>query len=140
MTNKEKYAQEILDVVCETADMPALVKGKIIACDTTICHECKFRNFSHGCDETFKSWAEEEYKEPEVDWTKVPVDTKILVRNSLDKKWDRRYFYRYEESTGRIYSFALGSTSWTANECDTVMWEYAQIADPDEREKYLKYE
>lgn len=140
MTNKEKYAKELLDVLCETGKMPAMIKRKITACDDAMCQECRFRSFSHGCDGEFKAWAWKEYKEPEVDWTKVPVDTKILVRNSLDKKWYRRYFYQYEESTGRIYSFALGSTSWTANECDTVMWEYAQIADPDEREKYLKHE
>lgn len=140
MTNKEKYAKELLDILCKTAEQPALVKGKIVACNNAKCCECEFKKGSRGCDGRFKAWTEEEYKAPEVDWTKVPVDTKILVRNSLDKKWYRRYFYRYEESTGRIYSFALGSTSWTANECDTVMWEYAQIADPEEREKYLKYE
>lgn len=139
MTNKEKYAKEILDVVCLTGKHPALVHGNIYGCINTFCERCRFGGFSN-CTTQFIKWAKEEYKEPEVDWTKVPVDTKILVRNSLDKKWDRRYFYRYEESTGRIYSFALGSTSWTANECDTVMWKYAQIADPDERKKYLKHE
>lgn len=139
MTNKEKYAKEILDVVCLTGKRPALVHGNIYGCINTFCERCRFGG-SSNCTTQFIKWVKEEYKEPEIDWTKVPVDTKILVRNSLDKKWYRRYFYRYEESTGRIYSFALGSTSWTANECDTVMWEYAQIADPDEREKYLKYE
>ena len=139
MTNKEKYAKEILDVVCLTGKRPALVHGNIYGCINTFCERCRFGG-SSNCTTQFIKWVKEEYKEPEIDWTKVPVDTKILVRNSLDKKWYRRYFYRYEESTGRIYSFALGSTSWTANECDTVMWEYGQIADPDERKKYLKYE
>lgn len=139
MTNKEKYAKEILDVVCLTGKRPALVHGNIYGCINTFCERCRFGG-SSNCTTQFIKWVKEEYKEPEIDWTKVPVDTKILVRNSLDKKWYRRYFYRYEESTGRIYSFALGSTSWTANECDTVMWKYGQIADPDERKKYLKYE
>lgn len=140
MTNKEKYAKEILDVIYETADTPAMKNGKLVACNTTKCEEYKFRDIINGCEGKFKAWMREEYKEPEVDWTKVPVDTKILARNGLDKKWERRYFYRYEESTGRIYSFAGGSTSWSASECDTVMWKYAKIADPEEREKHLKYE
>lgn len=139
MTNKEKYAKEILDVVCETADMPALVKGKIIACDTTICHECKFRNFSHGCDETFKSWAEEEYKEPEVDWTKVPVDTKILVKVYKDSFWCKAHFASYED--GKPFAFPGGRSSWTTTpSMSLIAWNYAEIADPEEREKYLKYE
>lgn len=142
MTNKEKYAKELLDILCETGKTPGMIKGKIVACDGDLCNcnDCKFGKPTIVCPINFKNWAKAEYEAPEVDWTKVPVDTKILVRNSLDKKWNRRYFYRYEESTGRIYSFALGSTSWSANERDTVMWEYAQIADPDERKKYLKYE
>ena len=39
----------------------------------------------------------EPYKEEhEIDWYKVAVDTPILVRDSEDEEWQRRYFAKYE--------------------------------------------
>ena len=35
-------------------------------------------------------------EEPEIDWYKVAVDTPILVRDSEDEEWQRRYFAKYE--------------------------------------------
>ena len=37
-----------------------------------------------------------EPEEPEVDWSKVEVDTPILVRNTDNEEWNKRYFARYE--------------------------------------------
>ena len=49
-----------------------------------------------------------------VDWSKVPVDTPVLISN--DKKiWFKRYFARYED--GKVYCWLNGKTSWTA-ECE----------------------
>lgn len=141
MTNKEKYAKELLDILCETGETPAMVKGKLVACDHTTCDECKFGKHTMFCSEKFTNWAKAEYEVPEVDWTKVPVDTKILVRNSIDQEWLKRHFSHFDGIAGKVRAFAAGDTSWSADERhSTVMWEYAKIADPDEREKYLKHE
>lgn len=65
-----------------------------------------------------------------VDWSKVPVDTKILVSEG-GEDWHRRYFAKYEG--GRIYAFSDGCTSFTAcdeSECDyqsVCSWKYAKL-------------
>lgn len=49
-----------------------------------------------------------------VDWTKVPVDTKVLVRDENDEKWERAYFRRYNKEDFRPFeAFAHGSTAWS---------------------------
>lgn len=49
----------------------------------------------------------EKQKEPEdVDWSKVEVDTPILVKNYEDAEWKKRYFAEY--SDGRVYAWANG--------------------------------
>lgn len=40
-------------------------------------------------------WAESEYVEPSVDWSNVPVDTKILVSEDSEL-WYRRYFSKFK--------------------------------------------
>lgn len=62
-----------------------------------------------------------------VDWSKVPVDTPVLISN--DKKmWFKRYFARYED--GKVYCWLNGKTSWTA-ECEfsTGHWNYTKLAE-----------
>lgn len=51
--------------------------------------------------------------EPPVDWSKVPVDTKILVGNFNDETWYKRYFAEYK--VGKVYAWNNGQTSYTAD-------------------------
>lgn len=68
-----------------------------------------------------------EQKEPEeVDWSKVEVGTPILVKNYEDAEWKKRYFAEY--SDGRVYAWANGQTSWTADGCKLV-WDCAKLAE-----------
>ena len=63
-------------------------------------------------------------EEAEVDWSKVPVDTPILV--SIDGlNWYRRYFAKYKN--GFIYAFDSGTTSWSEN--GATGWECAKLAE-----------
>lgn len=48
--------------------------------------------------------------ETEIDWSKVVIDTPILVSND-GNKWLNRYFAKY--TGGKVYAFANGSTSWS---------------------------
>ena len=76
-------------------------------------------------------WLEEEYQDQEeVDWSKVAVDTPILVSmNEEDwRYWSRRHFAEYRDGT--VYAFKDGATSWTTNL--KTEWPYAKLAEPKE--------
>lgn len=55
----------------------------------------------------------EEYKEPKVDWSKVPVDAKILDFY-IENNWVQRHFAKYEN--GIVYVWNFGRTSWSAED------------------------
>ena len=68
----------------------------------------------------------------DVDWSKVDVDTKILV--SFDnEKWYKRYFAKFED--GKIYTFANGTTSFSYNYRELVPWNYAKLYKEDGEEE-----
>ena len=71
----------------------------------------------------------EEYKEPEVDWNKVEIDTPILVRDYESQEWEARHFAKYEG--GIVYTWDGGSTSWTSKG-NVTEWKYAKLAESEE--------
>lgn len=71
-----------------------------------------------------------EREEPEVDWSKIPTDTKIYVKDNIYDNWTKRYFARYEK--GKIYAWNSGCTSWSAyGEDDASPWKYAKLAEEE---------
>ena len=76
------------------------------------------------------------YKEkPEIDWSKVAVDTPIFVRDSKteDAAWQRRHFAKYEN--GVVYAWLLGNTSWSASHDDDISaWNFAKLTEEVEDE------
>lgn len=63
-----------------------------------------------------------------VDWSKVAVDTPILVRDFEEKKWRKRYFAFFKD--GKVYTWTGGVTSWTCEDQNCVMsWVYAKLAE-----------
>lgn len=121
MKNYEKYADEIKEYrrgdFCSEFIKPYILK--LDYCSDVACDVCHMRQML---------WLLEEYEEPEVDWSKVEVDTPILVREDEDREWNRRYFAKYENET--IYAWGGGRTSW--NETAVVDWEYAKLAESEE--------
>ena len=63
----------------------------------------------------------------DVDWSKVQLDTKILVsENGID--WYRRYFAKYEN--GSVHVFPDGRSSFTTEESDIIYpWKYAKLCE-----------
>lgn len=60
-----------------------------------------------------------------IDWSKVPVDTKILVSNFGTKQY-KAYFAKYED--GKIYAWDSGRTSFTAGfENNMACWDYVKL-------------
>lgn len=63
-----------------------------------------------------------------VDWSKVAVDTSILVKNDYDDKWEKAYFAKYEDEM--IYAWKNGRTSFSArNKDNTFIWDRAILVD-----------
>ena len=130
MTNYEKYKKQI-EKFARLSISFALNKDnkEIIGCAGHICDDCAFNNSSGGCDDNKIDWADAEYIEQEVDWSKVPVDTPILVSND-NVHWSKRYFAKYKDE--KIYAFYDGKTSWTITYDDIRSWNYAKLAEVEE--------
>ena len=123
MLNKEKYAKEILDIVCSGNDL-GKQNGHLCPCANIKCSDCDF-NTTLCCPEEIQKWANSEYKEPEIDWSKVPVDTPIYVWDNNDNRTYERYFAGYDKINNIIIAFANGGTSWSS--ATTTTWDNAKI-------------
>lgn len=62
-----------------------------------------------------------------VDWSKVAVDTPILVRDCEISIWEKRYFASFEN--GKVHAWNGGTTSWSAENKNTMSWKYAKLAE-----------
>ena len=122
MKNYEKYADEIREYkginICSE-----FIKSHILEADNCNGIDCQ------RCGMLQMLWLLEEYKEPEIDWSKVEVDTPILVRDHESQEWDARHFAKYED--GYIYSWIGGFTSWTSKG-KMVEWRYAKLAESED--------
>ena len=81
----------------------------------------------HMYDYKYAKLPENERK-PEIDWTKIKVDTPILVRDSEDSKWLERYFAKYED--GLVYAWLGENTSYDT--CNAAKWKHAKLAESEE--------
>lgn len=130
MTNYEKY-KEIIDLTLQRGENIAFNKDtkEVMSCQELECENCLFShryNKYYHCDMNKIKWLVAEYVEPEVDWSKVAVDTPILV--SIDNvQWYCKHFAKYEN--GLFYVWDDGRTSYTTNTKST--WEYAKLAEVD---------
>lgn len=62
------------------------------------------------------------------DWENLAVDTPVLVRNSMNEVWNRRYFAYFKDDM--VYTWGNGSTSWTCEtETNVVPWFIAKVAE-----------
>ena len=122
MKNYEKYANEIREYnginICSEFIKPHILEAD--NCNGIDCQRCAMLQML---------WLLEDYKEPETDWSKVEVDTPILVRDYESQEWEARHFAKYED--GVIYSWDGGSTSWTSRG-NVTEWKYAKLAEGEE--------
>lgn len=84
----------------------------------------------NGCDTLLyeEPIDKKEYEELPVNWSKVAVDTPILVRDYEEDAWGKRYFAKYEN--GMVYAWDEGTTSWSACESnDITSWKMAKLAE-----------
>lgn len=121
MKNYEKYADEIKEFegnnFCNDFIIPNVLKEK--DCYSVGCNLCRALQ---------TIWFLKDYEEPKVNWSKIKVDTPILVRNDESDKWLKRYFAKYEG--GVVYAWKSGRTSWT-EDC-MIEWSYARLAESED--------
>lgn len=140
LTNKEKYYDKIMDYIMAGADI-AVDKntGKLMSCFTMACSRCKFNKKGISCPEEKLKWLNEEYIEPETDWSKVEVDTPILVKNKEDESWKVRYFAKYKNR--KVWCWDDGKTSYSVYDLrynPLIDWKYAKLLTPAELEQYRR--
>lgn len=131
MTNREKYAEQILDIAVNGGSVAMDEKGHIFRCVDIGCRSCIFaktKSDDRSCARRLKEWSEQEYVEPPVDWSKVPVDTKVYVSDSDNGIWYPRHFAKFED--GKIFTWVNGTTSFSKLDCgDTVCWNQGRLAE-----------
>ena len=134
MTNKEKYGNKIIELAIDEGVL-ALKNGEPAPCAKIKCEDCDYGKSDScgGSEYKFREWLNSEYVEPPVDWSKVAVDTPILVRNSEEDMWTKRYFAKYENET--VYAWSGGATSWSTPDVDKdiIDWEMAKLAESEEK-------
>ena len=139
MKNREKFRDAIVKNakttekrvnVCEFIKINVLPHFGAKDCYSINCAWCKFLT---------ELWLDEEYTEPpkpEVDWDKVPVDTLVMVRNSVMEDWKLRYFreFRKDYHYNRYITWSDGKTSKTA-EGACLGWQYCELAEDEDGSK-----
>jgi len=69
---------------------------------------------------------------PEVDWSKIPVDAKVLVSND-GEHWQNKHFCKSEN--GKLYTWYRGNTSFSANDKHaSASWNYMKLYNENECE------
>lgn len=134
MKNREKYKNELVDVI----------KNYGNACEFMIKHdvsqmfEKEMGSFCRetdcqSCTTALQLWLDEEYEEPEVDWSKVPVDTLVRVREREDQEWILRYFKGINEDSlrHRYEAWESGATSKTAKG-KYLCWNYCELVEDED--------
>lgn len=126
MKNFEKYIDELK----RTGDQCRFITEHLQLekpCWEMNCYNCKSRFFK---------WLDSEYI-PEIDWSKVPVDTPVVVTLRDGTKLNR-YFAKYKDNN--IYTFLNGATSWSIED-KSYLGAYfgtrnVELARPEDIEKY----
>ena len=126
MKNKKKFKKELYNILVNGDRLAVDPNGNPVSCDTIICSDCKLCPGMGYCPEYRKEWLESEYIGPEVDWSKVPIDTKVLVRDLSNSEWIPRYFAGLNEN-GEKTVWQHGGTSFTASDVPKSVWNYIKL-------------
>lgn len=136
MTNREFYEKQILDIACSGGPIALTMDGNLVSCNKIrCCSECGFYNKYRSCKDNTIEWSNAEYKKPEIDWNKVPVDTPIFVDDRP------RYFADYDDTSNAVDYYPLGRTSFSCNDLEMLSSTDAdnvKLAREEDIEKYSK--
>ena len=146
MKNREKYREEIVRALGDDKVVNGktclFMKGNVIPRfvpeENVRQNPCGFMT-CETCSKMFAFWLDEEYKEPpkpEVDWSKVPVDTLVMVKDFEGEEWVLRYFKEIDENCeeSKYVTWIAGSTSKTAYGF-TEYWNHCELVEEEEDDK-----
>lgn len=140
MKNREKYKNELMNVIKMDGRICGFMKKNEVSKMFGKDMESYCEMDCIACAVALQLWLDEEYEEPEVDWSNVPVDTLVRVRDYKSDEWTLRYF-KGLSSTPSAYPpgydyevWALGATSVTA-EGDTEQWKYCELVEDEDDDK-----
>lgn len=140
MKNREKFRDDILswvknsdpycDPYCEFAKkniIPSFTNCTNGGCGGVTCTWCRA---------VFAFWLDEEYEEPpkpEVDWSKIPVDTLVRVRNSKNENWTLQYFKGISDTVPnhRFETWDDGRTSKTTDGL-IMHWKHCELVEEED--------
>lgn len=133
MKNVEFYAKELADLAVRR--QPVAVRksdGTPCECVNMKCCDCLFQpdNMRFRCnDQCVKEWAESEYVEYEVDWSKVPVDTPVYYQANICQDENPGYFAKLNNDI--VYIWRNGRTSFTSlYEDDIYSCQFVRLTEP----------
>lgn len=133
MTNCEFYKNKIRNIGIYNLAVDKET-GVPCACNVTFCKNCLINAMctpEKPCSHVVSDWLLAEHEgpesesEPEVDWSKVPVDTPIHVSDD-NLYWANRHFAKYEN--GVVYAWFNGATSFSTPTTKSDEWRYAKLA------------
>lgn len=140
MNNREKFRDEILKL---SRDME---EGNLCIIKKRYVLPHLFKDVTRGscngvncawCNVLIDVWLDEECEEPTkiaVDWSKVPVDTLVRVRNDKSATWLLRYFKAYDHGELAPYlTWVNGATSATSGGF-LEQWKYCELVEDEDDE------
>lgn len=108
-----------------------LRKKETICNSVESCEECPITEGKERCTNVNLTQKQVDlimaWKSP-VDWSKVPIDTRVVVWD-VEARKHRRYFAKYQD--GKIYTYPSGATSWSCEFDHLIRWGYGRIAEED---------
>lgn len=134
MKNREKYKNELMDAIKNDGNIcEFMIKhgvSQMFRKDMeSFCRETECQS----CTTALQIWLDEEYEEHKVDWSNVPVDTLVRVRDTEDEKWLLRYFKGINDKhlRRRYEAWESGATSKTANG-KYLCWSYCELVEDEQ--------
>lgn len=134
MTNREKYAEQILDIVCSGFGFAMNEKAIICPCACLSCIECKF--CKGDCDERKREWANSEYIEKPgggVMSEKTKVTSMDIVLRIIGGK--PYYSLKYKEVGNNYYN--VGYSSYLLENVIKWRYEYFEIVKGNETDDWI---
>ena len=145
MKNREKFREEIIRSLsgenkdnfdCGICDFVQKHMLPYFGDIYNVEYKCNAEFDCDICGMMFSFWLDEEYEEPpkpEVDWSKVPVDTLVRVRYWEDQDWILRYFKGINEDSlrHRYEAWESGATSKTAKG-KYFCWTYCELVEDED--------
>ena len=140
MLNREKFAKEIMDIAMRHSIVAVTEEGLPVACGDVRCDRC-ILNVVHNaevkCGVAFEKWINSEYTDFGIDWSRVPIDTPVLVRDDEEDRFERRYFRGTELHNHLFITYPDGKTSWSSNLL-SENWKFCELAREEDKQKYAK--